>query len=58
MLYEVITPAKLSTLTITEKTFIAVSTRSHDSDRLALAAAAATGAAYVGMIGSSKKIIV
>jgi len=49
-------PAKLSALTVTEKTFIAVATRSHDSDRLALAAAAATGAAYVGMIGSSKKI--
>lgn len=46
----------LSQMTITPKTYIAIATRSHDSDRIALGAVAASDAAYVGMIGSRGKI--
>lgn len=46
----------LKTVSITPQTFIAIATRSHDSDRLSLAAVAGSQAAYIGMIGSRGKI--
>jgi len=49
-------PQAISELTITPNTFITIATRSHELDKLALAAAAKTDAPYKGMIGSRQKV--
>jgi xanthine dehydrogenase accessory factor len=46
----------LKTLNIDNKTFIAIATHSHETDEAALRAAADSDAAYIGMIGSKKKV--
>lgn len=50
-------PAKaLEDIRVDGRTYIAIATHSHKSDEEALRAAAGRGAAYVGMIGSRKKV--
>ena len=49
-------PSALQNQSLSENCFITIATRSHDFDRLALAAVVDSGAAYVGMIGSTSKI--
>ncbi|WP_419174059.1 XdhC family protein [Desulfosediminicola sp.] len=49
-------PQAISALTITPNTFITIATRSHELDKLALAAATKTDAPYIGMIGSRQKV--
>lgn len=46
----------LGNMAIDSNCFIAIATHSHDLDKKALAAVAASDAAYIGMIGSSRKI--
>jgi xanthine dehydrogenase accessory factor len=41
---------------LADNCFITIATHSHDLDKMALAAVAESDAAYIGMIGSSKKI--
>ena len=47
----------LKELPINPNTFIVVATRGHKFDNVALAAAAATSARYVGLMGSKRKTI-
>jgi len=49
-------PQSLHELDINEHCFITIATRSHESDRLALAAAVNRNCGYLGMIGSRAKI--
>lgn len=46
----------LGNMEIDSNCFIAIATHSHELDKMALAAVAASDAAYIGMIGSSRKI--
>jgi len=46
----------LSAMKIDENCYIAIATRSHECDESALRASVGRGAAYVGMIGSRKKV--
>lgn len=49
-------PQVLDHLTITEHTYLAILTRGHKHDQVALEKVLSSGAAYIGMVGSRNKI--
>ncbi len=49
-------PAALMEYSLTSDCYVAIATSSHETDRLSLEAVAESDAAYIGMVGSIKKI--